>query len=134
MQHPQNLPSRADGARSLAETHLSEPSVSSAVVQINKPSDDKGILLSRQRIGEGPQKFEFVPGTSINSKTRKLIRRHVMKSFIHQKRAQSILSLRTTAPIRPLTRPAAVSDATVDAPDEDDDDDQFHNSTRKYPE
>ena len=133
MQHRQNSPPRADSARSLAEMRLSELSVSSAVAQINKSSDDKSILLSRQRISEGLQKFEFVSGTSINSNTRKLIRRHVMKSFIHQKRAQGILSLRTTAPIRPLTHPAAVSDATIDAHDEEDDD-QFHNSTRKYPE
>jgi hypothetical protein len=134
MQHRQNLSSEADSARSLAEIRLSEPSVSSAVVQINKSSDDKSILLSKQGISEGLQKFEFVPGTSINSNTRKLIRRHVMKSFIHQKRTQGILSLRTTAPIRLLTHRAAVSDATVDAHEEEDDDDQFYNPTRKYPE
>jgi hypothetical protein len=133
MQHRQDLPSGAGSARSLAEIRLSEPSVSSTAAQINKSSDDKSILLSRQRISEGLQKFEFVPGTSINSNTRKLIRRHVMKSFIHQKRAQGILSLRTTAPIRLLTHRAAVSDATVDAHDEEDDD-QLHSSTRKYPE
>ena len=133
MQNQQNLSSRADSDRSLAEMRLSELSVSSAVAQINKSSDDKSILLSRQRISEGLQKFEFVSGTSINSNTRKLIRRHVMKSFIHQKRTQGILSLRTTAPIRPLTHPAAVSDTAVDAHDEEDDD-QFHNSTRKYHE
>src|SRR5277367_2038667 len=118
MQHRRILSSRADSARSLAQIRRSEPSVSSAVVQINKSSDDKSILLSRQGISEGLQKFEFVPGTSLNSNTRKLVRQHVMKSFIHQKRAQGILSLRTTAPIRPLTHPAAVSDATVDAHDE----------------
>ena len=93
----------------------------------------KAILLSRQRISEGLQKFEFVTGTSINSSTCKLIRRHVMKSSIHQKRTRGILALRTTA-IRPPTHRAAVSDAAVDAHDEEDDDDQFHNSTRKYPE